>query len=383
MIGRGDFLASLGATTVAQAIPLPNYATQIGIGVVAPFSGPARAAGEALGNGVRAAIDEYNRTRFTNAPIFSIRTFDDRNDVQSAAVNAQFVTADPTIVAVIGHLGAKGTLAALRTYAEALMPLIVPAVTDDELTAQGYRTVFRLPTRDYDEGRLIAEYVVRSGKPSKPIVISKAVDYGPGVVEGYVAAMHAAKITATSIVVPADKPDLDAIAASAAASTPDHVVLAGYVSDLGPLLRALRAHGYTGPIAACQGFFDATTLTTYGKDAEGLIISTSMPYLPLAPNVTQLVQDYQQTYGALIPVAAFAYAATQIVIAAVQRSGATQHATLARTMAQLGGTYSTLVGNFQFSVTGDTFDPELYFYRVAGGKLDYVRQAHPSSFLSR
>jgi ABC-type branched-subunit amino acid transport system substrate-binding protein len=195
--------------------------------------------------------------------------------------------------------------------------------------------------------------------------------------------MHAAKITATSIVVPADKPDLDAIAASAAASTPDHVVLAGYVSDLGPLLRALRAHGYTGPIAACQGFFDATTLTTYGKDAEGLIISTSMPYLPLAPNVTQLVQDYQQTYGALIPVAAFAYAATQIVIAAVQRSGATQHATLARTMAQLGGTYSTLVGNFQFSVTGDTFDPELYFYRVAGGKLDYVRQAHPSSFLSR
>jgi branched-chain amino acid transport system substrate-binding protein len=383
MIDRGTFLAGLGATPIGFQ-GLPNYATQLSIAVVAPFSGPDRPSGEQLGNGVRAALDEYNQARFTTDKIFSIRTFDDHNDVQDALINAQFATSDPTIVAVIGHLGAKGTISALRTtYATAQMPLLVPAVTDNALTSQGYQTVFRLPTRDFDEGRLLAEYVVRSGRPKAPIVFVQDGDYGAGVAQGYVQGLGAAKISATTTTVALSSPDYDALTTAALAASPDHVTFAGNVAVLGPLLATLRARGYQGPVAACQGFFDALVVTKFAAACEGMTISSSMPYLGLAASSTQLVNDYQLRYGPLVPVAAFSYAATQIIIAAVRRTGATTRTVLARALAQVGISYSTLVGNFQFTSSGDTFDPQIYFYGVRDGKFVYIRQAHPSTFLTR
>jgi ABC-type branched-subunit amino acid transport system substrate-binding protein len=147
-------------------------------------------------------------------------------------------------------------------------------------------------------------------------------------------------------------------------------------------VNVLRAKGYTGPLAAPQGFFDALIVKKYATESEGIIISTSMPYLAIAPTALRYVNEYQGTYGPMIPVSAFAYAAAQIVMSAVNRTGASQRATLMNAMS-LGGSYDTIVGSFTFAPTGDAIDPELYFYTVSGGKFAYVKQAHPSAFLAR
>jgi ABC-type branched-subunit amino acid transport system substrate-binding protein len=179
-----------------------------------------------------------------------------------------------------------------------------------------------------------------------------------------------------------DKPDYSGAADKAMAAKPDHILLAGTAQDMGPVVAILRAKGYTGPLAAPQGFFDALTATKYAKDCEGIVISTSMPYLAIAPSALRLITDFQASYGPFVPVSAFAYAAAQIIISAVRRTGAAQRATLMSSMT-LGGNYDTIVGSFTFSPTGDPIDPELYFYTIADGKFSYLKQAHPSAFLSR
>jgi branched-chain amino acid transport system substrate-binding protein len=381
MIARGDFLTGIASAGTLAAINVPNYTATIAIGVVCPLSGAFRGSGEALANGVRGAVDYQNRARAGFDPIYTVRTFDDQNSVADALVNAQFAVDDPTIVAVIGHLGAKATLAVLRTYAQVQMPLVVPAVTADALTAQGYRNVFRLPTRDLIEGQLLAKFVNARSSPRAPYVLAQDGDYGADVATGYVQQFGTFKITAGSTVFAYDKPDFGAAADKALAAKPDQILLAGTAQDMGPLVKVLRDKGYSGPLAAPQGFFDALTVSKYAKECAGIVISTSMPYLALAPTALRLLSDYQGSYGPFVPVSAFAYAATQIVMSAVRRTGAAQRATLVNSMT-LGGNYDTIVGSFTFAPTGDPIDPELYFYTVADGKFAYLKQAHPSAFLS-
>jgi branched-chain amino acid transport system substrate-binding protein len=378
---RSEFLAGLaglgGASTVAQVLPITQ---SLRVAIVAPESGDAASMGRQLVEGARAAVDEINRLRPSYNPYFLLDVHDDRNDVGNATVQANFAANNPEVIAVIGHLSAAPTLAALQTYANANVPLIVPTVTDDRVTAQGYRSVFRLPIKDSDEGALLAQYAIKVAGAKVPIVVGQPGPYGTQVSNGFVRRASALHVQATPFALPAEKPDDDALATQILAKTPDSITFAGTVATLGPLLAALRTKGYTGKIAAAQGFFDPQTVKTYAKEAEALIISTNVPYYPLAPTARQEVSDYQAQYGPLSPVSAYGYAAIQLVQSAAQRSGATNRLTLLRALTSTG-TFDTITGAYMFGPYGDVIDPNCYFYAVRDGKFAYERQAHPSGFM--
>jgi branched-chain amino acid transport system substrate-binding protein len=374
---RSEFLGGLGASTLA--VTLPNYTATSTIGVVAPFSGRDRPLGERLADGVRAAIDDANRNRATLDRAYAMRTFDDGNTVASAMVNAQFATGDSSVIAVVGHLGSGTTLAAIPTYGSAQMPLIVPVATDDRVTATNYRDVFRLPTKDSSEGALFARFAADQYHPKTVSVFVQDADYGADVATGFIGAMQARKIAAPYTQFPYEKPDFDKVVDGALSAKPDYVFLAGTVGDMGGIIRVLRAKGYTGPIGASQGFFDAQTLQL-GTAANDLVVSTSIPYLALAPSTQRVRSDFEIRYGALGPLSLFGYAAAQIAISAVRRSGAQARNALLSAL-QIGVPIDTVAGTFTFGPSGDPLDPELYFYTMRDGKFAYLRQAHSSAFM--
>jgi branched-chain amino acid transport system substrate-binding protein len=377
---RSQFLSALGATPVA--LSLPSVVSTTTIGVVAPLSGPARAMGLQIEAGARGCIDELNNYGLSSIALgqaYSIRSFDDQNSIASAILQAQFATGDSSIVAVIGHLNADATLQAIPTYGAAQMPLIVPASTDDRITATNYRNVFRLPTKDSFEGGIFARAVVKQYAPKTPYVFVQNADYGADVANGFIDAMSGAKIETKYQQFTYDKPDFGAIVDKALAVAPDYVFLAGTATDMGGIVPVLRAKGYAGPIGASQGFFDPGTLKL-GPPANDLLISASMPYLTFAPSSVRLVNDYQMHSGAMTPLAAFGYASMQLIAAVLQRSGANARNTLLDAM-HTGIPTGTIVGNYTFTASGDPLDPELYFYTVRDGKFAYLHQAHPSTFM--
>ena len=387
-MNRSEFLAGVGgaagatyvdklsAGQVAQVAP---YTATLRFAVVVPQSGPDARIGRQLLEGVRAAVDEINRqiTSFERALVYD--AYDDHNTAADATVQASFATGNPTTQAVIGHISTGTTLATQPAYANAQIALIVPTVTDDRITARGYRNVFRLPTKDSDEGGLVAAYAITTGAKA-PHVVTQDGDYGPDVANGFVRRAGALHVVAGMTQFSVDKPDFAKTAADVLAKTPDCVVLAGNVGDMGPLLRALRAKGYAGRFVATQGFFDAQTAKEYAKEAEGLVVSSSVPYYPLAPTALRDVQFYEQRYGALTPLAAYGYSAVQLIRLAARRTGATNRLTMIRALAS-GGNYDTVTGSYTFGPTGDVLDPNCYFYRVKDGKFAYERQAHPSGFM--
>ncbi|MDB5043813.1 MAG: Extracellular ligand-binding receptor [Candidatus Eremiobacteraeota bacterium] len=379
-MNRGDFLrGTANVVGAAATLPPSPFTPTLRLAVVCPQSGIDRVIGQQLVTGVRAAVDYENNLRAPTDPALLYTAYDDHNIPSDAVVQSSFAVGNPDTLATIGHLSSAATLVALQGYGSAQMPLIVPTVTDDQITAKGYRNIFRLPTKDSDEGGLVAQYAISTGSKA-PHVVTQDGDYGPAVAGGFTRRASAMHMSAASTTCSLDKPDFAKAAADVLAHQPDCVALAGNAEDLGPLMAILRAGGYTGRFLGTQGFFDALTVQRFAKEAEGMVVSSNVPYYPLAPTVARDVADYQAHYGALTPVAAFGYAAVQLIQLAQRRSGATTRAGMIRALAT-GGSYDTVTGSYTFGATGDVFDPNCYFYKVSGGKFAYERQAHRSGFM--
>lgn len=374
--------AALGAASVpeiarAQFIP-SQYQQQLTIGVNVPLSGDRAAAGRDIVNGVAAAIDYTNRFGGTFRTAFNLRTFDDMDALAQSIVNVQFASADSTIIAMIGGFDGPLITASLQAYQNAEMPLLVPGSTADSITARGYRNVWRLPTKDSTEGQLAAQFIAKREKPKMAVAVTQDGDYGQGVAQGFLNQSRASGMTSVAYLFAYDKPNYAAAAKEIAAKSPDFIYLCGLTPQMGPLVPALRAAGYKGKFGASQGFFNEASLK-YADALDGAVISTSLPPLDLAPDVANAYADFRSRYP-VTALSAFAYASAQIVISAARRTGATNRLTM-MTALQAPSSYTTMVGQFQFTPTGDPLDPLVYFYTVAGGKFKFIAPSHATPFV--
>jgi branched-chain amino acid transport system substrate-binding protein len=311
-----------------------------------------------------------------------MKTFDDQNLLATGLVNAEFACDDPQAIAVIGHLSGRITDAALQTYNTNKMPVLCPASTYDRLTEHGYGNIVRLTTKDSTEGRLAGAYINKTAKPKTVAVLYQDGDYGADVAQGFQSEMDGAKIPCTAVGFSWDKPDWDYVVKTVMAKNPDTVFLAGVTRDMGPAVPHLQVVGYKGSFFASQGFFDATTIQKYGAMVDGLVISSSMPPLAIAPGAFRIKGDFERRYGPMTPLSAFSYAAAQIVIAVVRRTSAADRIAVQRALA-IGTPFDTVVGEIQFQNDGDPQNPNVYFYKVTDGKWRYVASANPNSFVAK
>lgn len=383
---RRKFLA-IGSAAVGTLAAKPALAAfgdssfgQIVIGVNAPLSGDKAHLGEALANGVQAAINYANQFGGSLANSFGMRTFDDMDALATATVNAQFAADDPTVVAVIGGLSGSIINATLSSYVNTSMPLVIPTSTYDPITSHGYRNIFRLPTKDSTEGQLFAHSLSEANKPKYAIAVSQDGDYGYFVIQGFTQQAKVERFKADSFIFSIDKPDYAAAAAKLAAAKPDYIFLAGSTRTMGPLIPALRTAGFAGTFGASEGFFTLETTAKYASALGTLVVSSSMPPLQRAPSAYQLLQEYERRYGQINGYSAFGYAAAQIVISASRRVGATSRIAMLEAL-QNSGSYDTIVGQFRFTFSGDPTDPNLYFYSIEGGKFKFEKAARPTGFV--
>lgn len=384
---RGSFLAGgTAAASLLSARPAlavfgdERVTATLTMGVAVPLTGPQVREGERIADGVRAALDEANRLSGPLDRGFAMRTFNDENLLAEALQNAQFAIDDLSVIAVIGHLAGQVTSHVVPAYANARLPLIVPSSTYDRVTMQGARNVFRLPTRDSTEGALFAHYLTAYVKPKSVVTLVQDGDYGAEVADGFARQASNEKLNVNTVVFAVDKPNYAAAAKNALSFSPDFVFLAGEVKDMGPVVPALRSAGYRNAFGASEGFFNQVAIKDYGGAVGAMLVSSSMPPLQRAPGVHRQIGDFEARYGEMSAFSAFGYAAAQIVMSAVRRSGATDRFSLLRALNN-GGTYDTIVGSFTFQPSGDPVDPNLYFYTVQDGKFHFERPAHPTSLI--
>lgn len=392
-IARSSFLAAAAgaaASTIAPAraqvfvtpnpaAPNAQFLRQIAIGINVTLSGPLQKYGQEIVRGVEAAINEANLYTPSALYVWSWRAFDDQNNTALSRANVNSAAADPTVVAMIGNLTAPMTLDALSQYANQNFALVVPTVTADSITRRGFHNVYRLPANDSDSGRLFASGVL-SKKSGGCIAVALDGDYGYDVAQAFVQQAKTDHHSADVLLFPHDKTDPASAARTILDRAPNYVFLAGKTADLGPVAEALRLAGYTGDFGASDGFYNPDTIERYARVLDGAFVASSLPPLEKVPTSVYLLNDFERKVGQITAFSAYAYAATQLIMAAQQRSSATSRFSLLTSMQQ-GGTFTTLVGQFRFNVSGDPLIPDIYLYSVHKEGFKYEHPAIRTGFV--
>ncbi len=374
--------AAAGTARAGAQIPLPNqqFLQQLTVGVNVTLSGPLGKFGADVVRGAQAAVNETNRFSAPINHVFGLRAFDDRNDPALAATNANVAASDPSVVGIVGNLTGPMTLAALSRYANVNFAVVVPTVTADVITARGFHNVFRLPANDSASGRLFASTVLPEKKGAAALAVALDGDYGYDVARGFVAQAKADRHAADVLLFPATGIDPGAAARTVLDRKPDYVFLCGKTPQLGPIAEALRLANYTGDFGASDGFYNGDTIATYARVLDGAYVGASLPPLERVPSAVALLNDFEREVGAITAFSAFGYAAAQLLIAVAQRSNASTRFSLLTAM-QRSATFTTLVGQFSFSVTGDPLIPNIYIYTVGKNGFKFARPAFRTGFV--
>jgi ABC-type branched-subunit amino acid transport system substrate-binding protein len=390
---RRVFIASAGAaaaaTTRAAAQIIPGqplnplnqpFLQQLTIAVNVTLSGALGKYGQEVLKGVQAAVDEQNRFNAQISNVWGFRGIDDRNDPGLAGSNANVAAADTTVIAIVGNLTAPMTLAALSHYANTGFAVIVPTVTADAVTARGYHNVYRLPAKDSGSGRLFAGAALEDKRGVPTIAIAFDGDYGYDVARGFVTAAKSSHHDSDLLLFPIAKTDPAQAARTVMDRSPGYVFLAGKTTEMGPVAEAMRLAGYTGDFGAADGFYNTETITTYAKTLDGAYVASSMPPLDRIPSAMQLVTDFQREVTQITTFSAYGYAAAQLIISASQRGYATTRTALLNEL-QRGGTFTALIGQFAFNISGDPLIPNIYLYSIGSDGFKYVRPAVRTGFV--
>ncbi|HEY6327504.1 MAG TPA: branched-chain amino acid ABC transporter substrate-binding protein [Candidatus Cybelea sp.] len=378
--------AGAGARANAQVIPgqpiqpQQQFLPQLTIAVNVTLTGSLQKYGQEVVKGVQSAVDEQNRFNAPVSHVWGLRPLDDRNDPGVAASNVNVAGGDFSVIGAVGNLTAAMTMAALSRYANQGLAVIVPTVTADAVTKRGFHNVYRLPAKDSSAGRLFASTALEGKRGVVAIAVAFDGDYGYDVARGFVDQAKADRHPADVLLFPLGKTDPAAAARTVLDRAPGFVFLAGKTAELGPVAQALRLARYAGDFGASDGFFNLDTITNYATTMAGAYVASPMPPLDKIPSAIQLVSDFQREVSQITSFSAFGYAAAQVIISAVQRANATSKFGLLHSL-QSGGTFTTLVGQFAFNISGDPLIPNIYLYTITQDGFKYARPAIRTGFI--
>ncbi|HET6789213.1 MAG TPA: branched-chain amino acid ABC transporter substrate-binding protein, partial [Aquabacterium sp.] len=130
------------------------------IGHVGPVSGAQAHYGRDNENGARMAVDELNAqgVKIGGKKVrFELIAEDDAADPKQGTAAAQKLC-DAKVNGVVGHLNSGTTIPAAKVYDSCGLPMVTPSATNPQLTALGYKRVYRLLANDNALGAGLARH---------------------------------------------------------------------------------------------------------------------------------------------------------------------------------------------------------------------------------
>ncbi len=231
--------------------------------------------GPDLGRVAQAAIDEVGPRRVVEIPLALLE--ERREAARQPGYAAEVAYAEamvtiPRLAAMVGHLSSRGSLLAAPIYGEAGIPLIVPTGTSRRLRAVGPWT-FLLAPDDSAEGAFIAAFVLdRLAARRVTIFYLVADEYGVGLRDGVVAALHARGVEPVDQVAILEDSDFPRrVEASLRRGTPEVVVIAARTRAAVAIAQAVhqrlpKAHIVAGDGVALDARFARATGPGAGSD---------------------------------------------------------------------------------------------------------------------
>jgi branched-chain amino acid transport system substrate-binding protein len=313
-----------GASVVLLALligwPAPGEANHtIKIGIAGPMTGGDAKMGQDFERAGRLALEERKGQVAGHKIEFLVE--DDKADPKEAvAVANKLVNAG--VKAVVGHYNSSCSIPASDIYNEASIVQITPTSSNPKFTERGYKMIYRIITRDDQQGVFVADYLKNQVKAQRVAIIHDKTTYGQGLAEETRNAME--KVGMKPIFFEAitrGEKDFTPVVTKLKAANPDYTYFTGYYAEGGILVRQFRDLGVPGTFFAGDANQDAIFVETAGKAAEGVIMSSS-PLPEQVPAAADFVKKYIAKNGPNPgPFVHYNYDAFNVLFMAMEKAG--------------------------------------------------------------
>jgi branched-chain amino acid transport system substrate-binding protein len=335
-----------------------------------------------FGEGVDLAVEEINAAGGIGGRKLKVLREDDHESVNDGLMVAQKVSQDANVVAVIGHLQSFVTVPAAATYEAAGVVLVSPVSTDPDLTAKGYRHVFRVVNTNAQTGAQMADFA--AGRGYRHVAIYYVDNsYGHTLAQAFEeeGAQRGVQVAARA----AYDPDQDMNGRGFQPTLqqwkqlqPDAIFVAGEVPLAGRLIAEIREAGITAPVLGTDAMASPSLISVGGKAVEGTVVPTFFDPAEESPVSRRFVQAFQKRYGVLPDAgSALGYDAVNVIARGLRQAGSTSPAALADAIRRIQGMEGT-TGTFSYRDNGDLSGRQMVLTVVRNGRFEYLPAGAPA-----
>ena len=300
--------------------------TDILVGMYGSLTGDGASFGQSSKEGTELAVEEVNAAGgLLGGRKIQLLIEDDQSRPEEASSAVTKLITQDKVVAVLGEVASRRTLAAAPVAQKYQIPLITPASTNERVTAVG-DYIFRVCFIDPFQGEVLAKFAYNDLKARKVAILKDiAQDYSVGLTDSITKHFSALGGTVSAPVsYSTGDADFRPVLTQIRGQRPDAIFATGYYPEAAIIARQARELGMNMPILGGDGWVGDALKN--GRDAlRNTFISNHYSGDNPDPVVQNFVKAYRAKFGGKEPdsIAALAYDAVKVLADAITRAGAT------------------------------------------------------------
>jgi branched-chain amino acid transport system substrate-binding protein len=341
----------------------------IRIGAAGPMTGDQSKMGVDLRNSVELAVAEWNEKGGVLGKKIVLLSADDQADPKQAVSIANKLV-NQKAVALVGHWNSSCSIPASKYYQDANVVMVSPATTNPQLTLQGFKNVFRVCGTDDQQGKVAAEFVLKTIRPKKIAIIHDKTAYGQGLADYFKRALgDRVQVVYYGGIIQRD-PDYKAVLTTIKQSDPELYFFGGIYPEAGRLVRQAKEIGMNIPMITGDGVYDPTFINIAGTSAEGTYLTFGAEPAGL-PSAKSFMDKYKAKYGDPGPYSIYAYDAANIILTAIAETRNTDGSKVAEYISRT--VFHGAFGDISFDKNGDVTKAPYVIWQVKGGKFVEIK----------
>ncbi len=322
----------------------------IKIGGLAPLTGDVSVYGVAVNNGVKMAVEEINAAGGVLGKQIDYIVYDEKGDA-TEAVNAynKLVQSDK-VVAVVGDVTSKPTLAVAQQAVKDKIPMITASGTAENITATG-ENIFRACFIDPFQGELMASYASKKlGKKSAAIIYNISDDYSKGLYESFEAAAKDLGMDVVQVEgYGKGTVDFKAQLTNIKSKNPDVIFLPVYYQDVALIAVQAKELGIEAQFLGADGWDGVTgQVDATNMDAvNGAYFCSQYSAQSDDPKMKEFLTKYKETNGQdASQFAVLGYDAMKMLAQAITEAGSAEPEAITKALAAID--FTGLTGHMTF-----------------------------------
>jgi branched-chain amino acid transport system substrate-binding protein len=343
------------------------------VGMYGSLTGDGASFGQSSREGTELAVDEINNAGgLLGGRKIKLLVEDDQSKPEEASNAVTKLVTQDKVVAVLGEVASRRSLAAAPVAQKYQVPMISPSSTNERVTQVG-DYIFRVCFIDPFQGEVLAKFAFNDLK-ARRVAILKDIqqDYSVGLTDAIVKHFTAlGGHVLDPVSYSSGDADFKAILTQVRSQKPDAVIATGYYPEAAIIVRQARELGMTMPILGGDGWVGDAL-----KNGREALNNTYISNHYSADNPDPVVQNFVTAYRATFnrepdAIAALAYDAVKVLGDAMTRANSTEGPKLrdALATADVAGVTGRLKINAKRDVDKPAVIQEVTF---ANGEVKFV-----------